>query len=526
MKTSSQNKRKWQRIGIMGFLCLLLMVCFFTAFAENLIENSQQSSPPSENNKDKAFSYKKLGDHHVSKGDYENAAIHYLKALEIGRNHFSKEERIEMAKYIAWGEKPQSAAEELRLILAQNPENSKARTLYARTLSWAGKLDEAVKEADMILSRSPEEREALLIKADALRWKGNYKKAICLYKRLLEKEETFDARLGWTYALLFSAKLKEAKESRKLLQPKFPYQEQEIERLDRALKERTQSKLEAKSSYYRDTENNQVLRSWLWYEYWAGKLKLNIYFRHTEAQDNTRRARAKDFSFNMYSKLTDSLAVGGSLGFTQFGKGRPKNYLTGQLKADFSLRNGSLGAYVQRDSFTYTAQLIDCNIMVTKSGLNISQSLSRRVYLYTSYNYGDYSDKNNSHDFLFSLSYAFLTKTPSLMSGYQFRYLDFRHHSGSGYFDPDKYVSLLIFMAFLVEKESLFLYLRPFFGYQSFKRYGEKTSDFFGGGYGTFRSRLNKNLMFEFHAEGGNYAAALAPGWKYYLISVGLILRF
>jgi len=380
----------------------------------------------------KALSDKEIGDDYVTKGDFEKAALHYLKALEAGRNQFSKDERIEMAKYIAWGEKPEEATEELKRILAEDPENSKARTLYARTLSWAGKLDEAIKEADTILSKSPEDRVALQIKADALRWKGSYKKAIRLYKKLLQKDETFGARLGLTYALLFSRNKKEAKESRKLLKPKFPYQEQEIEKLNRAIEERTQSKLEPKSSYYRDSENNRVLRSWLSYEYWAGKWKLNIYFRHTEARDNTRRARAEDFSFNMYSKFTDSFAMEGRLGFTQFGQGRAKNYLTGQIKAGLSLRNGSLGAYVQRDSFTYTAQLIDSNIMVTRSSLNISQGLSRRLYLYTSYNYGNYSDKNNSHDFLFSLSYAFLIKIPSLNSGYQFRYLDFRHHSGHG----------------------------------------------------------------------------------------------
>jgi hypothetical protein len=84
----------------------------------------------------------------------------------------------------------------------------------------------------------------------------------------------------------------------------------------------------------------------------------------------------------------------------------------------------------------------------------------------------------------------------------------------------------MVFLVLFHESEKLFLYIRPYFGHQSFNRYGERVEGYFGGGYGTLRFALAKRWWLELHAEGGNYAAATAAGWNYYLVSAGLVYKF
>jgi tetratricopeptide (TPR) repeat protein len=521
-----------------GYILLIIVILgsfiiCFSASAEPIkkeksideIETYKKAIEESKNNEEKALFHKKLGDLFVSKKDFKNASEEFIKAISLYRG-FSEKERLQMAIYISWGDRVDEAISELKIILSENPGNIDARAHLARCLSWSGKLKEAIEEADRVLKESPENTEAMLIKANALRWKGDLKAAIPIYKKLLVKEEDFDARLGLAYAYLLSGNKKRLEESIRLLKPQYPYQEREFKKLVESAKRETRSYLDIRYNYYHDSDDNRFNRYWLGYGFWAGNWKLDFSYRHTDAKDNVRDNRAEDLFFKAYSKVTESIGIGGGLGLLQFANDNTTNFLTWNIKADINILNGVVGTSLAREGFTDTAQLIENKIRFTNASFYISQGLTDRLSLYGSYSYRDYSDNNSANDFLFSPSYILYIKKPVIKSGYRFRYLDFERQSGSGYFDPSDFISHQVFVSLYLEREKFYCYLEPYAGYQSFKRNGKKTDDFFGGGYGTFGYGISENASFEMNAEGGNYALGTAAGWEYYLIGLRLVIYF
>src|SRR4030042_2662206 len=204
-----------------GYILLIIVILSsfiicFSASAESIkeeksideIETYRKAIEASKSDEEKALLHKKMGDLFVSKDDFKNASAEFIKALFL-YGGFSEKERLQMAIYISWGDRVDEAISELKLILSENPGNINARTHLARCLSWSGKLKEAIEEENRVLKELPENRETMLIKANALRWKGDLKAAIPIYKKLLVKEEDFDARLGLAHAYLSSGRSEE-----------------------------------------------------------------------------------------------------------------------------------------------------------------------------------------------------------------------------------------------------------------------------------------------------------------------------
>lgn len=503
---------------------VLLFGNIYAASAADDIETLKKAIETAKDKKESAQLYKQKGDHYVSQDDYKKAADAYISALSLARNIFSLEERTQIAIYISWGGRLKESAEELRLVLSENPTNLKARIHFARVLSWSGELNEAINEADKVLKESPDNRDALLVKANALRWKGDLRKATPIYKKLLEREEDFDARIGLNYSYLSMGNIKAAKESKKLLKPAYPYQDKEIEELNEYMDRITKPNFDLRYNYYNDSDDNIVDRYSLGFSFWLGNWKNVINYRHTDAKDNTRNNRADDLSFRIYSKVTESFGVGGGLGITQLHNGGTTNLLTWNIKADADILNGTISVSLARDAFTDTAQLIENEIEITNASLYISQRLTDKLSLDGSYSYRDYSDNNNASDLQFSPRYLIHIKNPRINLGYRFRYLDFKKQTGNGYFDPNDFISHQLFISLYYEKGKFYSYLEPYGGYQSFRRYGDKSDDFFGGAYGTFGYKITKYVLFEVNAEGGNYAIETAAGFNYYLIGARFVV--
>lgn len=158
--------------------------------------------------------------------------------------------------------------------------------------------------------------------------------------------------------------------------------------------------------------------------------------------------------------------------------------------------------------------------------LSISQRLTDRFSLAAAHSYRNYSDGNDVNDFRLSPVYSVLTKNPTINLGYRFRYLNFNRQSGSGFFDPNDFISNQIFISLNFEHERFYFYIEPYGGYQSFRRYGENKADFFGGGSGVLGLNLSKKILLEANAEGGNYAMGAAAGFSYYWVGLRLQLSF
>ena len=493
--------------------------------SDNVVESYRQSIQAAESGKEKALLHKELGDVFSSRGDIPNAGEEYAKALSLDRG-FSREDRLKMARYLSWSDRIDDAIRELDAILAEDPGDIDARIHLARCLSWKGKLRGSLEEADKVLAKSPGNRDALLVKANSLKWAGNRNAAISIYRELLEREEDFDTRLGLSQAYLADGFLRGAREGAGLLKPVYPYQETEARNLQAEIKRATRPVLDLTSGYYDDSDDNQLYRYGLSGGGWAGNWKIDLGYRHTDAEDPSRDTRNENLSANAYTRVTEQIGLGGGIGIDQTGDGDSDLYLEGRVRADANLGQGRIGASATREVFAETAQLIENRIRYTNLSSYFEYPLPYRFSLRVNYSYKDYSDDNHSNDWGGSLAHTFDGKNPVIALGYRIRFLDFDRETGSGYFDPSNFLSHLGFVAFSYEHARWYTYLEPIFGHQSFQRQGAENNDWIWGGNGTIGIRFGTNISLEANGEGGNYAVGTAAGFNYFLVGLRLRVAF
>ncbi len=491
---------------------------------ETAIASIRQSIVASKDDQEKALLYKKLGDLYVSREDFKNAAEEYIQALSL-KNTFSARERLQMAVAISWGDRLNEAIAEFRSLLGQDPQDSEVRIHLARTLSWSGEFDESLDMIELVLRQDPGNKDALLIKANDLRLKGEAGEALPLYRSILEKQEDFDARLGYTYALLEQGDEAAARESMALLKPAYPYQENELKKLNESFnrpKPARQRQADVKYTHYRDTDRNEVDRYMASFGFPSGSWKNVVSYVHTEAHDDSRRNRADAVAGETWVQVTRGFAAGAGLGIIRYTGDRASDFLFGHLNADSDMTWGSAGLSLSSEPLADTAELIEKNIRVASARAYLSRGLTSRSFLYGSYRYAYYSDDNKSHDFLISPRYILLGENPRLNIGYRFRYLDFDHQSFGGYFDPNHFLSNQIFVNISFASGKYFGFSEVFVGQQSFTRYNVGHYDFIYGGTANIGYKLTQKVSVEVNGEAGNYALQTAAGFQSYQYGIRL----
>jgi len=507
------------------FVILFHALILLTSSNNPDAEETQNNSILSEDKETKVRFFRETGDRYISNGDYERAAEAYLEALKLSRGSFSIEERLQMAIRISWAKRYREALYELELILKEEPENLKALTYHSQILSWAGRLDEALKEIEIVLNKTPDNMEALLIKANILRWKGRDKDAIGLYERILMAQESFDARLGMTYSFINTGEFEKAEENIKILTPQYPYQEKDLEEVKLYYKKLQTPAIRPAFSYYNDSEHNIVNRYSIGADIQKRGLRFRIDYEEIHAKSLEYKNDATALNLNLFKRFKDVGAVA-SIGIVRLNGKEPSTFIKGNVRADLELKGLKVGLNLSKDVFTDTALLIEKKIRFTETGIRLSYPVFERVSIEGSYRLRIYSDDNQSNDFMISMRYNILPGNPSISGGYRFRYLDFKKQTLNGYFDPNNFYSHQLFLSLYLEKARGYLYLEPYGGYQSFERYGEKTHDFFTGGSLTTGYSIKDNLSIEFNAEGGDYAAGAAAGFRYWSGGIGIRISF
>ncbi|MCX7793488.1 MAG: tetratricopeptide repeat protein [Thermodesulfovibrionales bacterium] len=500
-------------------ILILLIVLLVSSSAEGT-----DLKKAAEENKDgvkKAIIYKQIGDYYTAIDDLKSASEAYIKALTLKREIFSIDERLKMAIRLSWAGRLEESLREFEYILSEDPDSLNARIHYARVLSWSGRLDDALNEIDSVLKKEPENRDALLVKANALRWKGNHLRAIEIYNNLLEKEDDFDSRLGLTYSLAAIGEMDAAEESLKLLKPSYPYQEKDLSELKAYLKNVKGPRIHMGYSYYSDSDDSIVSRYTIGINVRRGLWRFNTHYRLTLAEDNKFENEAHSLSVGL-SKDYESYALSVSAGITNLENKDPSTVLTGSAKADIKLTKISVSLNLTRDVMTDTALLMEREIKFTETGIRIVGPLSHRLSLEGAYRFRDYSDSNYSHDLQGGLRYMLLRGNPSISTGYRLRYLDFKKQTKGGYFDPEDFISHQVFLSLQFSKEGLYLFIEPYGGHQSFRRYNQRTEDFFAGGSVTLGYTISNNFSIELSAEGGDYAAGAQAGFRYWMAGISL----
>ncbi len=502
------------------FIISVILLWILPAYGvdiEILKKTAEDTAEPAK----RAMLYKEIGDYYTSIDDLRRASEFYIKSLSVKREAFSTKERLQMATRLSWARRFKESLKELELILAEDSEDLEARIHYARVLSWSGRLDDALREIDTVLKKSPENREALLSRANTLRWKGHNKEAIGIYNDLLKKGDDFDTRLGLAYSLIATGDISSAEDNIKLLKPSYPYQEKELAELKAYLKSVKRPQIHTDYSYYRDSDDNIVNRYSAGINMNNGLWRFNLNYRLISAKDNIYDNRAHSITGGFYRRF-DPGGAGASIGITSLDNEDPSNIFTGNIRTDLKIFRTSFSINLTRDVMTDTALLIERGIKYTEAGISTSVPVSERTFLEGSYRFRDYSDSNHSHDLQGGLRFTLLTGNPSISTGYRLRYLDFKKQTANGYFDPDNFFSHQVFVSLYFEKERLYLFIEPYGGYQSFRRYGKKTDDFFTGGSMTLGYRIKDGLSIELNAEGGDYAAGAATGFTYWMAGVAI----
>ncbi len=512
---------------------VLTGICFSPAWAglpteggdAGNIASDEKAITDAKDQKEAALLRKKLGDYYVSQEDYKKAAEEFVTALSLSPSPFTRQERLQMAIAISWADRPDDAIRVLQSLLAENQQDRDARIHLAKVLSWSDMLQEAEAEADIVLKDYPENQDALLVKANTLRWRGEAAASIPVYEKALARGENFDVRIGLASAYLAIGKKETAKETGKSLQPLYPYQKKEFAQFSDALCGVSASHAGIQYGYYADSDHNRVNRSTLSYGFWAGRWEAELNTRLTDAKDPSRHTKTEDVWMTAHSQ-TGRLGLSAGAGVSRMEDDDAAYRATGRIKADIGTDWGSVAVSASRDAFSDTAQLIENRIVRTSGSLGLVETLSPRLTLSESYTHSGYSDNNDADDFQLAARYAVPTPFPKVSTGYRFRYWDFRRQSRSGYFDPNHFTSHQIFVSLHTEKNAFYVSLDPYGGYQSFTRYGEKTSGFFAGFSASAGWRMKKCTSFELDGEGGNYAAGTAAGFNYYLVGGRLLVYF
>ena len=468
---------------------------------------------------------KQLGDALVAQDNIEQAADAYAKALAASPESFSTSDRVRMAIYLSWADRLSESEAELRRVLDQEPKNIAARTHLARVLSWAGELDEAITQSDTVVRDAPDHKDALLVRADALQWKGRYLEAIPIYRKVIARDDDFDARVGLARSLLALGDRTGADENLRMLKPANARQKREFARLTETINQETASSIEARYNHYTDSDRNRLHRYVLAGDFWGGNQKYGLFYRHTDAKDRTRDNRAEDFLLKVYSRLTDGISGGIGLGFTQLADHHTSNFPAGHARLDAKLFGGSAGLNVTREVISDTAELIENRIRMTNVGMYLTQPLTERFSTHGAYHYKSFSDGNHANELQLSAQYT-IYLMPRITVGYRFRLLDFHKQKGNGYFDPNNYIANRPFASIYYEHRLFYAYLDGFLGYETFRRNRVASDNFIYGGTGSLGVKPTTRLAIEVNVEGGQFSAGSASGFNYFNIGPRVIYKF
>jgi len=487
--------------------------------------DSDSGTPANASNLEKAQSYKQLGDRYISEDAINSAADAYQRALSLGRDQFTREDRTQMAVYLSWDNRLQPAIRELKLVLAKDPAYLSARVHLARTYGWLGDLKRSIVEADAVLAMQPGQKEALLIKANALEWGGQYDEAIPIYEGLIEADGGFDAHAGLSSSLLYKGDRAAAARQARNLIAETPSQKRKLRSLNESIDSEIKPRIGVRYNRYADEDHNLFDRYSARYNMPIGNQEFTMDLGHTESRGIGRSARADEFSLQSQFLHDGPVGFGGAFGLSRLHSDSAAQYATGQIRIDGRMPHTTLAFTMGSTMLTDTAELIDNRIRKTSAGIAVSQRIHERLLLSGAYGHMRFSDGNDANDVQMQSEFR-LSLAPRVVLGYRGRFLDFERQSRSGFFDPNNYVSHRLYSGLYLKQSKFYLDFEVYYGHQDFRRYGERTKDWIAGGSGSIGITPLRGLVLEVNASGGDFAAGTVSGFRYFTLGSYISYRF
>ena len=405
------------------------------------------------------------------------------------------EVRLEAAKVRSWAGEYAAAIDAYRAHLDATPDDRRTRLELAKVLSWAERYDESVTEFETLLADTPGDREALLGLARVQSWAGRFPASIAAYEKLIAADPAdVEAHVGLGRVLSWSGDLPGADRQYDLAlaqDPKNPDallgkaqvahwtgEEREAERFlaraeaaapenrdvsafRRELERSARPVVESSWDRVQDTDGNdyEIFRASAAFRIAPGMTLAGVYSR-AEAYLGRRQensciawvdqegnvATVQIAGARLDAALGGGITLRGMLGaeFVDRSVGDSRTRVAGTVSASGPIAGRwRWYAGVDHRTFDATRVIVDCDVVTTA----VSGSADGSIGLFRlggGAGVTDFSDGNQRLQVDAWALRPFPIAKQTLEVSYRFRWMQYDENLGSGYFDPQGFVSNLL----------------------------------------------------------------------------------
>ena len=198
---------------------------------------------------------------------------------------------------------------------------------------------------------------------------------------------------------------------------------------------------------------------------------------------------------------------------------------TGYLRLHGRLRRTSISGAVSSETLNETSELITNHVRRLSASAEISQRITSLWSVSGGYNRMRFSDANEANDAQVRTEVA-VRLAPRVAFGYQLRFLDYDTQSGSGYFDPDNFVSHRVSASIEFDRRKFFAFVQIYGGHQEFERHDFRTSEWVKGGRASFGVNLSTKLTVAVNTAAGDFSTGSVSGYRYFTAGTKVSYRF
>jgi tetratricopeptide (TPR) repeat protein len=471
----------------------------------------------------RARDLKMSGDVKFDQNDFELAAEFYLRALALAPGAFSVKEKKIIADRLVAANRRREAIEVLRQLALEQGDDADIRISLAKLFSDNEDYAAAIAQVDQVLEQDRGNRYALLVKANSLRSQQKFGQSIILYRRILDLDEDFDARLGLTYSLLAEGEKKKARESFGRMKAEGEEQQSQINDLAYFLDSVTRPTVDLYSGTFTDSDKNRTSERRVTVRGASTDWDLAAMFGKKNALSEGVTYAADAVTASASTNFSEVLRLTLKLGQVKLGAEQRRSVATRDFEIDF--KGGFqpvsiVNVDVSHDVVTTTGVQIGNAIEQDQSSVKLTRALDAKTMLYLNYRYRQYSDINSANDFQGTAQRTVFSGGPVVRVGYVYRQMDYNHPTFSGYFAPQNYKSHQGFVTLYYEYGSYYFDSEADYGQQKYQQdfYDDKTvskiSQPFVYASATLGTTVAKKFRLELHAE-YNKSYATSNGYGY-----------
>jgi len=437
----------------------------------------------------------------------------YVEALSLAPNNFTADERLRVATWLTHANKFDAAFDVIDALVADEPDNIKARLARIKAYTNAEQYDAAISDADQILDSDPSNAGALLARASALQKQKKLSAAIAQYQEILDQDDNFDARLGLSYSLLAAGKKRAASQTLEATQTDDESQLEDLAGAKYALAKSTRPTIDVTQSQYKDSDDNTSREFGFGVKGSLYDFDLAGLFRSKNATGVDKHFNVNSYAASVATNLATSVKFFGKLGWTQIVDEPVSPVGIGQMKLDAQTSLARMVLDLSRDNLTSTVDIIDKGIQVNQAAVTLSRPLPNRFTVKGTYTRKAFSDANTANDVQAALQYRLGRGAPPISIGYGYHYMNYDHPTHDSYFDPQNYSAHQLLLALSWEQLPYYVSIDTILGHQEFQHNNDpQMQSWFSYVTATVGIELVHHLTLEFNGEWGNSIAIATPG--------------